>query len=79
MNNWRYFVLIDIDRIEEYLKDITTEVYDVKSILNEPDEQVLQDRHLITYHAHRTWFDEDPSKGSKSIAIPADYNPIFRT
>jgi hypothetical protein len=33
----------------------------------------------ITYHAHRTWFDEDPSKGSKSIAIPADYNPIFRT
>jgi len=40
-------VLIDIDRIEEYLNDITTEVYDVKSILNEPDEQVLQDRHLI--------------------------------
>jgi hypothetical protein len=33
----------------------------------------------ITYHAHRTWFDEDPSKGSKSIAIAADYNPIFRT
>ena len=40
-------MLIDIDRIEKYLNDITTEVYDVKSILNEPDEQVLQDRHLI--------------------------------
>jgi len=40
-------VLIDIDRIEEYLNDITTELSDVKSILNEPDEQVLQDRHLI--------------------------------
>jgi uncharacterized protein YutE (UPF0331/DUF86 family) len=40
-------VLIDIDRIEEYLNDITTEVFDVKSILNKPDEQVLQDRHLI--------------------------------
>ena len=24
-------------------------------------------------------FDEDPSKGSKIIAIPADYNPISRT
>ena len=44
-NSWRCFVLIDIDRIEEYLNDITTELYDAKSILNEPDEQVLQDRH----------------------------------
>ena len=41
--------------------------------------RVLACTHPITYHAHRTWFDEDPSKGSKSIAIPADYNPIFRT
>ncbi len=40
-------MLIDIDRIEKYLNDITTEVFDVKSILNKPDEQVLQDRHLI--------------------------------
>ncbi len=40
-------MLIDIDRIEEYLNDITTEVFDVKSILNKPNEQVLQDRHLI--------------------------------
>lgn len=40
-------MLINIDRIEEYLNDITTEVYDVKCILNEPDEQVLQDQHLI--------------------------------
>jgi len=32
----------------------------------------------ITYHAHRTWFDEDPSKGSKSIAIHTDYNPISK-
>ena len=39
-------MLIDTDRIEEYLNDITTELYDVKSILNEPDEQVLQDLHL---------------------------------
>ena len=38
---------IDIDRIEKYLNDIITEVDDVKSILNEPDEQVLRDRHLI--------------------------------
>jgi len=41
--------------------------------------QILFQKAKITYHAHRTWFDEDPSKGSKSIAIAADYNPIFRT
>jgi len=23
----------------------------------------------ITYHAHRTWFDEDPSKGSEDIVV----------
>ena len=33
----------------------------------------------ITYHPWNGWFDEDPSKGSKSIAIHADYNPISRT
>ena len=38
---------LDINRIEEYLVDITTEVYDVRSVLDQADEQVLQDRHLI--------------------------------
>ena len=40
-------MLIDIDRIEKYLGDITTELYDVKSIIDESDEHILQDRHLI--------------------------------
>jgi len=31
--------------------------------------RILPNGSKITYHAHRTWFDEDPSKGSKSIAI----------
>lgn len=38
---------LDINRIEEYLNDITTEIYDVISVLDQADEQVLQDRHLI--------------------------------
>jgi uncharacterized protein YutE (UPF0331/DUF86 family) len=47
MSNWRYFVTLDINRIEEYLNDITTEIYDVRSVLDQADKQVLQDRHLI--------------------------------
>jgi hypothetical protein len=39
----------------------------------------MKGNEAITYHAHSTCFDDDPSKGSKSIAIASDYNPIFRT
>jgi len=30
----------------------------------------------ITDHAQRTWFDEDPSKGSKRILMPAYGYPV---
>jgi len=40
------------------------------SIENIPDFwESMWDFAEITYHAHRTWFDEDPSKGAKTHTL----------
>ena len=41
------FVKVDKERIERYIDEIAAETTDLESILVRPDEEILQDRHIL--------------------------------